>query len=80
MRYLLPILERINIDRQVQTVIIVPTNELVRQVAQMLVQIDNRFIVKHMMLEVINKKILIPENINLLSLRLQIDKGAISDG
>jgi ATP-dependent RNA helicase CshB len=45
--YLLPILERINLEQQeIQAIIIVPTNELVIQVHQMLVEIDDRFIVK----------------------------------
>ncbi|MFA5471055.1 MAG: DEAD/DEAH box helicase [Acholeplasmataceae bacterium] len=45
--YLLPILEKIDLNlKQVQAIIIVPTNELVIQVHQMLVKTDDRFIVK----------------------------------
>ena len=45
--YLLPILEKINPElKQVQAIIIVPTNELVMQVHDMLLDIDDRFIVK----------------------------------
>ncbi len=45
--YLLPILENIDVSlKQVQAIIVVPTNELVTQVYQMLVEVDNRFIVK----------------------------------
>lgn len=45
--YLLPILERLNNDlKEVQTIIMVPTNELVVQVSQMLLQAEDRFIVK----------------------------------
>ena len=45
--YLLPILGRLNPDeKSVQAVIIIPTNELVTQVEKMLIDVDNRFIVK----------------------------------
>lgn len=45
--YLLPILERLNSDvKEVQAIVIVPTNELVVQVSQMLLQAEDRFIVK----------------------------------
>lgn len=45
--YLLPILGRIDIEKNdIQAVVIVPTNELVIQVHQMLVEIDDKVIVK----------------------------------
>jgi ATP-dependent RNA helicase CshB len=45
--YLLPILERLDVSKKhVQAIIIVPTNELVVQVHQMLMAADDRFVVK----------------------------------
>ena len=45
--YLLPILERLDVNlKKVQAIILVPTNELVVQVSQMLQETDDRFNVK----------------------------------